>query len=181
MIYKFDTMKKGFLIIITWLILCNLQAFAQYKVLITNLNSKEEYELKLNEEFYFGTSTSKEIIKGKIDGYEIAKKSLSINNKVYPINDITWIDFKGRKPKKYVSKISKVLFYFGASIIGFSAYEYFEAKDNKTALVTASVGAACTVGALAFWVLPRQPRFDFTTKHLLELIQTEPVKIENKD
>ena len=71
---------------------------------------------------------------------------------------------------------SKILFYFGAGLITFSAYEHLVANDDKTAVLTASAGAICTVGALAFWVIPRQPRFDFTTKHLLELLQTEPAK-----
>jgi hypothetical protein len=168
--------KKAFLLTFVLFVMCCMQAIAQYKVLITNLNSKEEYELKLNEEFYFGTTISKEVNKGKIDAYEIASKSLRINNKIYPISEIAWIDFKGRKPKKNTSKISKILFYFGAGLITFSAYEHLVAKDDKTAVVTASAGAICTVGALAFWVIPKQPRFDFTTKHLLELVQTEPAK-----
>ena len=159
-----------------WLMMCCMQLMAQNRVVITNLNTKEENELKLNEEFYFGINSSMEVFKGKIDGYDLANKSLRINNKIYPISEIAWIDFKGRKPKKNTSKISKILFYFGAGLITFSAYEHLVANDDKTAVVTASAGAICTVGALAFWVIPKQPRFDFTTKHLLELVQTEPAK-----
>jgi hypothetical protein len=169
-------MKKGFLMMFICLIVCCMQLMAQNRVVITNLNTKEENELKLNEEFYFGINSSKEVFKGKIDSYDFANKSLRINNKIYAISEIVWIDFKGHKPKKYSSKISKILLYFGAGLITFGAYEQLVANDDKTALVTASAGAICTVGALAFWVIPRQPRFDFTTKHLLELVQTEPAK-----
>jgi hypothetical protein len=169
-------MKKGFLMILILLVICCRQAMAQYKVVITNLNTKDEYELKLKEEFYFGTFKTDEVIKGLMDGYDMEGKTISINNKLYPINEIAWIDFKGHRPKKNTSKIAKILLYFGGSMLGFGVYEYLEANDDKTALITASAGAACIVGALAFWVLPKQPRFDFTTKHLLELVQTEPVK-----
>ena len=158
------------------LIVCCMQLMAQNRVVITNLNTKEENELKLNEEFYFGINSSKEVFKGKIDSYDFANKSLRINNKIYAISEIVWIDFKGHKPKKYSSKISKILLYFGAGLITFGAYEQLVANDDKTALVTASAGAICTVGALAFWVIPRQPRFDFTTKHLLELVPMDTAK-----
>jgi len=158
------------------LIVCCMQLMAQNRVVITNLNTKEENELKLNEEFYFGINSSKEVFKGKIDSYDFANKSLRINNKIYAISEIVWIDFKGHKPKKYSSKISKILLYFGAGLITFGAYEQLVANDDKTALVTASAGAICTVGALAFWVIPRQPRFDFTTKHLLELVPMDTSK-----
>ena len=158
------------------LIVCCMQLMAQNRVVITNLNTKEENELKLNEEFYFGISSSKEVFKGKIEGYDFANKSLRINNKIYAISEIVWIDFKGHKPKKNSSKISKILLYFGAGLITFGAYEQLVANDDKTALVTASAGAICTVGALAFWVIPRQPRFDFTTKHLLELVPMDTAK-----
>lgn len=158
------------------LIVCCMQLMAQNRVVITNLNTKEENELKLNEEFYFGINSSKEVFKGKIDSYDFANKSLRINNKTYAISEIVWIDFKGHKPKKYSSKISKILLYFGAGLITFGAYEQLVANDDKTALVTASAGAICTVGALAFWVIPRQPRFDFTTKHLLELVPMDTSK-----
>lgn len=158
------------------LIVCCMQLMAQNRVVITNLNTKEENELKLNEEFYFGINSSKEVFKGKIDSYDFANKSLRINNKIYAISEIVWIDFKGHKPKKYSSKISKILLYFGAGLITFGAYEQLVANDDKTALVTASAGAICTVGALAFWVIPKQPRFDFTTKHLLELVPMDTAK-----
>jgi|LakMenEpi03Aug12_release.lakeMendotaPanAssembly.Ray.scaffolds.fasta_scaffold699725_1 hypothetical protein len=169
-------MKKGFLMMFICLIVCCMQLMAQNRVVITNLNTKEENELKLNEEFYFGINSSKEVFKGKIDSYDFANKSLRINNKIYAISEIVWIDFKGHKPKKYSSKISKILLYFGAGLITFGAYEQLVANDDKTALVTASAGAICTVGALAFWVIPRQPRFDFTTKHLLELVPMDTSK-----
>jgi hypothetical protein len=174
-------MKKGFLLLTILLITFCFQAMAQYKVLITNLNNKEEFTLNLKEEFYFGTFGSKEVIKGAIDGYETGGKAISINNKIYPINEIAWIDFKGHKPKKNTSKISRILLYFGASLIGFSVYEKYQANDEKTAMVTLTAGAACTAGALAFWILPRQPKFDFATKHLLELVQTEPTKTGTLD
>lgn len=174
-------MKKVFLLIPMMLFICCMQVMAQYKVLITNLNNKEEYELKLNEEFYFGTINTNEVFKGKLDGIAISSKSISINNKAYPIGDITWIDFKGIKPKKNTSKISKILFYFGASLLGFSVYEYYEANDKQSAMIVGSAGAACTLGALAFWILPKQPRFNFATKHLLEIIQIAPEKIGTND
>ena len=158
-----------------------MQSMAQYKVLITNLNTKEEYELKLNEEFYFGTMNSKETLKGAINGYVEGTNTLTINNKIYPIKEITWIDFKGHKPKKNTTKIAKILLYFGASLLGITAYEHYEANDDKTALVTLYASAACTTGALAFWLLPRQPKFDFTTKHLLEVIQIAPSKTGTND
>jgi hypothetical protein len=169
-------MKKGFLMMFICLIVCCMQLMAQNRVVITNLNTKEENELKLNEEFYFGINSSKEVFKGKIDSYDFANKSLRINNKIYAISEIVWIDFKGHKPKKYSSKISKILLYFGAGLITFGAYEQLVANDDKTALVNASAGAICTVGALAFWVIPKQPRFDFTTKHLLELVPMDTAK-----
>jgi len=163
------------------LIICCMQAMAQYKVVITNLNTKEEYELKLKEEFYFGTFKTDEVIKGSVDSYDAGGKAISINNKLYPINEIAWIDFKGRQPKKNTSKIAKILLYFGGSLLGFSVYEYFEANDPKTALVSTAAGATLTLGALAFWLLPKQPKFDFTSKHLLEIIPIEPTSIGTKD
>ncbi len=163
------------------LIICCMQAMAQYKAVITNLNTKEEYELKLKEEFYFGTFNAEEVIKGTLEGLDMGGKTIRINNKSYPVNEIAWIDFKGHQPKKNTSKIAKILLYFGGSLLGFSVYEYFEANDRKTAVVTTAVGATMTLGALAFWLLPKQPRFDFTSKHLLEIIPIEPANIGTKD
>jgi hypothetical protein len=172
--------KKGFLICFILISFSSVGAFAQYKVLITNLNTKEEYVLNQNEAFYFGTSKNDEVLKGAITGYVESGNALSIDNKLYPINEITWIDFKGHKPKKHTSKVSKILLYFGGALIGFSAYEYFEVDDKKTALIAIGAGAACNLGALAFWLFPRQPQFDFSTKHLIEVVKLMPNEEKNQ-
>lgn len=173
------TTKKGYLICFILINFCYSGAFAQYKVLITNLNTKEEYVLKPNENFYFGTNKSDEVLKGALAGFNESEKALNINNTLYPLNEIAWIDFKGHKPKRNTSNVSKILLYFGGALAGFSLYEYYEAKDDKTALITTAVGGACIVGALAFWIFPRQPQFDFKTKHLIEIVKTIP-EDENK-
>lgn len=170
--------KKYLLIFALWLVSC-LPCIAQYKVVVTNLNTKEEQELHVKDAFYFGTIHSKEVLKGTLDS--VGQTFITLGNKNYMLNEITWIDFKGRKPKKNTSKISKVLFYFGAGLLGFSAYEYYQANDEKTAVVTAAIGAGFTLGALAFWILPKQPKFDFTTNYLLEILPIESPKIGTKE
>ena len=160
--------------ILIFFVMCiglNLQGMAQYKVVITNLNTKEEIELKINDEFYFGVQNSKEIIQGKLE--TINASQLKIGEKVYLPNEISWIDKKGNKPKKNSNKIARMLLYFGAGLVTAGAYEYYEANDKKTATIVGGLGITALIGSFCFWLLPKQPQYDFNTKYLLEIQETK--------
>lgn len=160
--------KKIYGFILGLMLLSVSAAYAQYKAIITNLNNKKEYELKLNDVFYFGITQSDEKLQGTLES--IAADGLKISGKLYKISEIAWIDHTGNKPKKHNTQIAKILFYFGGGLIGVGAYEYYQANDKKTATVTGALGTALTFGALGFWILPKQPQYDFSTKFLLEII-----------
>jgi hypothetical protein len=160
--------KYCLLISILFTIIFNFNAKAQYKVIVTNLNNKKVTELKPNDEFYFGTSNSNEKIKGMLE--KITINQLIISGKPYAANEISWIDKKGHTPKKNTSQIARILLYFGGGLFGFSVYEHYEANDTKTAKVSSIIGAGMVLGAICFWTIPRQPQYDFSGKHLLEIL-----------
>jgi hypothetical protein len=163
------------IVLVVLIVVLYLPGYAQYKALVTNLNTKKEYELKLNDVFYFGVMQNNEKQKGTLQ--EISATELTISGKKYKIADISWIDVKGRQPKKNTAQIARVLFYFGAGMIGVGAYEYYQANDKKTGEIVGATGFALTLGAIGFWLLPKQPQFDFSTKYLLEII---PISQETK-
>ncbi len=147
---------------------------AQYNLVITNLNSKSEIVLHKNESFYFGLHNTREKFKGKLE--HVNANSIVIDGKTYNPSEIQWIDFKGNSLKKNNIKIAQVLSYFGGGLLGFSIYEYTEVKDKNTAIIAGAAGATLLTGALLFWVLPKQPLYDFTTKHLLEIVPEQETK-----
>jgi hypothetical protein len=149
----------------------SLQGMAQYKAVITNLNTTEKLELKLNDEFYFGLQNSHEKMKGKLES--ISANALKIGEKAYPTSEISWIDSKGNKPKRNSNKIARVLLYFGAGLVTAGAYEYYEANDKKTATIVGGLGLTSLLGSFCFWIFPKQPQYDFTTKYLLEIQETK--------
>lgn len=159
--------RRYFITCVILAVVCN-HATAQYKAIATNLNNKKSFELKPNEEFYFGLNNQNEKLKGKLEA--VSENQLVIGGKTYRVNEIAWMDKKDRKPKKNSGQVSRILLYFGGSLFGFSVYEHFEANDTKTAKVSSIIGAGMLVGALGFWAIPRQPEFDFTSKYLLEII-----------
>lgn len=149
----------------------NTLCLAQYKVIITNLNNKKEFELKIRETFYFETSGTHVKMQGTLES--ITEKDITISGKKYKPEEILWIDAKGRRPKKHTGTISRIMLYFGGGLIGLSAYEYFEANDKKTGNNVIMVGGALCVGSFLFWALPRQPQYDFTSKYLMEIRAVE--------
>jgi hypothetical protein len=158
---------KRFHCLFTVLLFCFTAANAQYRATITNLNNKEVYELKINEAFYFATLTHPQKIKGTLTS--VGANELIIDGKSYKTNEISWIDDKGKSPKKKAAQRAKVLAYLGAGFLGAGVYEYAQANDKKTGQIIGATGAVFTLGALCFWLLPKQPKYDFTTNYLLEI------------
>lgn len=166
-------LKKN--LIVVFIMICGPNAFAQYRAVLTNLNTKKTHELKINDVFYFGTFQTKEKLKGTLE--QINNNQLVISGKSYNLNDLAWIDSKGRRPKKNVNQISRILLYFGGGMLGASVYERYEANDKNTAQVLGVTGAGLILGAICFWVIPRQPMYNFSTKYLIE---TLPIIVETK-
>lgn len=162
-------------LIVVFILICSHSAFAQYKAVLTNLNTKKTHELKINDVFYFGTFQSKEKLKGTLE--QINNNQLVISGKSYNLNELAWIDSKGRRPKKNVNQVSRILLYFGGGMLGASLYERYEANDKSTAQILSVTGAGLILGALGFWAIPRQPMYNFSTKYLIE---TLPDIVETK-
>lgn len=142
---------------------------AQYKALITNLNTNDSTFLKTGETFYFGHLKTKQ--KGTLEA--VNANELVISGTTYKISDIDWIDYKGRSPKKNTQKIAQILFYFGGGVAVFSAYNLGQAadeKDKRNSTIVLSAGAGLALTALAVYLIPKQPQFNFTKKHLLEIL-----------
>lgn len=158
-----------------FILICSFHAQAQYKAVLTNLNTKKTDELKINDVFYFGTFQSKEKLKGNLE--QINNNRLVISGKSYNLNELAWIDSKGRRPKKNVNQISRILLYFGGGMLGASLYEQHEANDKNTAKVLSATGAGLVLGAICFWAIPRQPKYNLSSKYLLE---TLPILQETK-
>ena len=98
---------KKFYCVFTLLLFCFTASNAQYRATITNLNTKEVYELKINEAFYFATLTYPQKIKGTLNS--VGANELIIDGKSYKTNEISWIDDKGKRPKKKAAQRAKVL------------------------------------------------------------------------
>ena len=150
------------------MMLISLPVYAQYKAVITNLNNKKELDLKVNDAFYFGTAENKEKLKGTLE--RIQSNELIISGKAYKVSDIKWIDAKGRTPKKNTTQIARILLYFGGGFLGVGAIQNYDDNEKQSGELALYTGAALITGAAAFWLIPRQPKYDFTTKYLLEII-----------
>jgi hypothetical protein len=150
------------------MMLFTLPIYAQFKAVITNLNNKKEFDLKVGDVFYFGTAENKEKLKGTLEA--IQSNEMLISGKTYKVNDIKWIDAKGRSPKKNTSQIARILLYFGGGFIGVGAIQNYDDNEKQSGELALYTGAALVAGAAAFWLIPRQPRYDFTTRYLLEII-----------
>ena len=72
-------------------------------------------------------------------------------------------------PKKNTNQIAKVLAYVGIGSLAFAGYEYAQANDKKTAGIVGVAGSLITIGAVCFWLLPHQPKYNFQARHLLEI------------
>lgn len=168
-------LQRIFSVFVLLMLVVYVPSYAQYKAVITNLNTKKEHELKLNDVFYFGTYQNDDKLQGTLEA--ISSTELKISGKTYKISDIAWIDIKGHHPKKNSAQIARILLYFGGGMIGIGAYEYYQANDKKSGEIVGVAGIALTIGALGFWILPKQPQYDFSTKCLLEII---PVLQETK-
>lgn len=161
-------LNKKYVVFVALLLGIHFTVRAQFKATITNLNSKEEIELKVKEVFYFGIINSNEKYQGTLE--EITGTGLIISGKTYTVADITWIDFKGHTPKKHSAKIARVLLYFGVGLMGTGAYKYYTDNDKTNAEIIGIAGGALSIGALCFWLLPRQAQYNFSTSHLLEIV-----------
>ena len=140
---------------------------AQLRAVITDLNNKKEFELKVGDTFYFGLAGQSQKIKGTLEA--VTLNELQIAGKKYACKEIIWIDRKGRKPKKNAGQISRILLYFGGGLAAFSAYEVAADNSNKQAIVGTSVGVGLMTAALCWKLLPN-PEYDFTTRYLLETL-----------
>jgi len=165
---------KKLALVILWMI-TSLSSYAQYKVVVSNLNTKKEIELKIGEVFYFGNQLNAEIIKGTLES--IGAGEINISGKSYKTTQISWIDYKGNNPKKNTSQIAKVLLYFGGGLTGVGAFKLYEDNDKTNGKIVGITGVALIITAIGFWVLPKQPKYDFSTKYFLEIL---PQNIETK-
>jgi hypothetical protein len=157
--------------ILLFLLFCfglSSQLFAQNKAVITNLNNQDVFELKTGDLIYFGINNSKEKFSGSIE--QINESGITIAGKNYRANELNWIDFKGIKPKRNNSQVARIVFYFGGALLGLGTFNYLINNDRENSELAVIAGAGISIVALAIKVLPRQPKFDFTKKHLLEIV-----------
>jgi hypothetical protein len=174
LIHFFMTIKKHLLLFLI-LSLNSFGVFAQFDAVIVNLNNKEQSKLSLGDVFYFGTNLNHEKYKGTLE--KVDSNEIVISGKAYKINEISWIDYKGNRPKKNTSQIARILLYFGGGAVVMGAYKFYEDTDKTNAQIIMGAGGAVTLAAIFFWIIPKQPKYDFSTKYLLETIpQTQVTK-----
>ncbi len=159
--------KKGILFFLLWLSV-PLCCTAQFKLIATDLNKNIYEEIKIGSKFYYGLSIDNKKYQGTLE--QILPENIVIDGNTYKTTDLMWIDYSGVSLKKNKSFTTRALIYLGVLTAGASAFEYFTANDKKTAAVLATSSALMLLSASAIAIWVHQPQYDFTSRHLLEII-----------
>ena len=151
--------------------LSSTRAQSSHVAFITNLNTKEEFQLKEGDSYYFEIKNESDIVFGKL--HSIKADSLNVDGRRLGINQLAGISKKKFKRLPGLHKFFRaaglaggVAFLTGILMSG-SASDW-DPIENSFFGKSSLVSVPLIIPSVLFLTLHKGPDYDLTGKHLLE-------------